>query len=149
MPAEGGTSPDKLSVVVFSGAFDRVHYALVMASAALSVGRPATLFFTMEACRALGRADAGGEPAWRALPAGERGGRAGDMDDDFAARGVAGYEELLSACVELGGRFLVCEMGMRAIGLDAADLRDDVPVEEAGFVTFLADASATGTVLFV
>ena len=47
------THPDKLSIVVYSGKFDEVHYALVMASAAAAVGRPVTLFFTMDACIAL------------------------------------------------------------------------------------------------
>ena len=46
-------SPDKLSIAVFSGDFTRVHYALVMASGALAINRPVTVFFTMEASRAL------------------------------------------------------------------------------------------------
>ena len=44
-------SPDKLSLIIQSGEYDRVHYALVMASAALAVGKPVTLFFTMAATR--------------------------------------------------------------------------------------------------
>ena len=39
--------PEKLSIVVFSGDFDKIHYALVMASAAAAIDIPATLFFTM------------------------------------------------------------------------------------------------------
>ncbi len=45
--------PNKLSIIVYSGQFDKVHYALVMASAAAAVGRPVTMFFTMDACIAL------------------------------------------------------------------------------------------------
>ena len=45
--AKQSESPRKLSLVVFSGSFEKVHYALVMASAALASGREATLFFTM------------------------------------------------------------------------------------------------------
>lgn len=151
MPPEGPARkpPDKLSLVVFSGAFDRVHYALVMASAAVATGTPATLFFTMEACRALAKPDKEGAPGWSSMPAGDRGGDAAAMDADLGARGVAQFEELLSACAEIGVRILVCEMGLRAVGMTRADLRDDIPIEETGVVTFLGDASGTGVVLFI
>lgn len=148
MPTEA--SPDKLSIVVFSGDFDKVHYALVMASGAAAIGKAVTLFFTMEASRTLMKPAADGTPSWRALPVGSGGWRdAGAMDDAFAAQGVATFEELLTACPELGVRFLVCEMGLKAMGLSRADLRGDIPIEDGGVVTFLTDASATGAVLFI
>ena len=148
MTGESGGSADKLSVVVFSGAFEKVHYALVLASAAAAIGTPATLFFTMEACRFLVRARADGSDAWRDLPAGLAD-DAGRADEAFARRGVATFEELMAACAEMRVRFIVCEMGLRALGLDSADLRDDIPLESAGAVTFLADASPHGAALFV
>ena len=135
--------PDKLSVVVFSGDFERVHYALSMAAAAAAVNRPATLFFTMEAIRAMGRPRGDGQPGWTQLPG------ANERDAEFAERGVVGFEELVEACRALGVRTMVCEMGLRAVGLTADDLRDDVQFAEGGIVTFLNDASADGAVLFV
>lgn len=142
--------PDKLSVVVFSGTFDKVHYALALAAAAAAVGTPATLFFTMGACRALAAPGADGVPGWRSLPAGDAAGDSGGaVDDGYRDRGVGTFEDLLSACVELGVTLMVCEMGLRAIGLDRAELRADLPLAEGGIVTFLNDASATGAVLFV
>ena len=61
----------RLAIIVFSGDYDRVHYALAMASAAAAVNRPTTLFFTMGALKALRRDSAGGVPGWAALhPAG-------------------------------------------------------------------------------
>lgn len=136
MTADGYRRPDRLSLVVFSGDFARVHYALVLASAAAAVGTPATLFFTMDACRLL-------TPGWR-----DHAG-AGGIDDGYRARGVAGFEELLLACAEMDVRFIACEMGLRAIGIAPADLRDDVSIGIAGVVTFLGDASADGMSLFV
>jgi peroxiredoxin family protein len=128
--------PDKLSVVVFSGDFARVHYALALASAAAAINRPVTLFFTMEALRAL----AGDGPA--AVPG-------GTADTTYIERGVAGFEELLAACIGFGVKFMVCEMGLRAIGMDSGELRADIPFEEGGIVTFLNDASADGAMLFI
>lgn len=125
-------SPDKLSLIIQSGAYDRVHYALVMASAALAVGKPVTLFFTMDGTRALtaGWADAAREAA-------------------FAADGLATFEELLGACRELDATFMVCELGLRAEKLGTGDLRADIPISEGSAVSFLSDASDRGAILYV
>jgi peroxiredoxin family protein len=141
-------SPDKLSIVVFSGDFDRIHYALVMAAAAVASNTPVTLFFTMWAGRALERPLPDGRPAWARLPVGG-GGSAEELDAQFAARNVARFEELLEACVALGVTFMVCEMGLKALGMDPDGLRPDVPVAKGGVVTFLADASKDGAMVFV
>jgi peroxiredoxin family protein len=139
--------PEKLSIVVFSGEFDKIHYALVMASAAAAIDIPATLFFTMGASRALLA-----EPSWRNLPAGEIGGAgelAGDVDDGFKERTVADFEDLLQACTSLGVKFMVCDMGLRAMDLEGALLREDIPIETGGMVTFLGDAKARGQMVFI
>lgn len=127
-------SVDKLSLVVFSGDFERVHYALAMAAGAVASNKAATLFFTMGAARAL--------VDWRTLPGAA-------ADDALRAKGLAGFEELLEACVALGVTVMVCEMGLKALGIDAASLRADVPVTAGGIVTFLADASKDGGMLFL
>jgi len=138
--------PDSLSVIVYSGAFERVHYALATVAAAAAIDRKATLFFTMTACRAL---TSGDPPGWTRLPCETPGREAGPLDEIYRARGVAGFEELLESCVALGVRFLVCDMGLRAIDLNAKNLRADIPIEQGGLVTFLNDASADGAMLFV
>lgn len=141
--------PDKLSIVVFSGDFDKVHYALVMAAAAVASNTPVTLFFTMWAGRALEKPAADGAPAWHRMPVSAGGKSAAAMDAGFAASGVATFEELLSACVALGVTFMVCEMGLKALAIDPDDLRPDIPVAKGGVVTFLADASRDGAMIFV
>jgi peroxiredoxin family protein len=131
-----------LSLVVFSGNYDRVHYALVLASAAAAVGRPVTLFFTHRAILTL-TTDAG----WRALPT-DDGRSGGVVDDDYGHRGIATVAELLDACAEMNVRFLVCEMGLRAERLRPDDLRSDLPIGVAGVVTLLADEGHGGSLLF-
>lgn len=132
------TTIDKLSLVVFSGSFERVHYALCMAAAAAATNRPVTLFFTMAASQAL-------RPnGWHNLPQTEA------MSDPlYQSRGIVGFEELLESCVALGVTIMVCEMGLRALGLTAADLRPDIPITQGGIVSFLADASSNGAMLFI
>ncbi len=147
--------PDKLSFVVFSSEFDKIHYALVMASAAQATNRQATLFFTMGACRVLLKKAANGEPPWRQMSLNSRDQQinviqnGGQLNDHFSNVGVGEFEELLSACTELGVSFMICEMGLRAEGITRSDLRTDIPLKEGGIVTFLNDASQNGTVLFI
>jgi peroxiredoxin family protein len=133
---DGPAGIGALSIVVFDGRFDRVHYALVLASAAVATNRPATLFFTGQALRALL------PEGWRRLD-----GDAEAREADFAARRVATFAELLDASRALGVRFIACEMGLRALGLAAADLA--VPAEIAGVVTLLAETPRDGQLLFV
>lgn len=145
--------PQKLSIVVFSGAFDKVHYALVMASAAAATDTPVTLFFTMEGARALLRPNSSSDGAvplpWRDLPTEVPGRSGGDLDDAFKARNIADFETLLAACRELGVRFMVCEMGLKALDIERQSLRDDLTYEIGGVVTFLNDAQQDGAVLFI
>lgn len=125
--------PERLSIAVHSGSFVRVHYALVMASGALAVNRPVTLFFTGESLPALL------PDGWRQLPGAER-------DAQWQERGVVGFAELFAACIELGARVIVCEMALRAAGIAATALRSDMAIEVAGVVTFLGE---DGRIVFV
>ena len=147
-PAARSKPPEKLSLIVSSGDFERVHYALAMASAVVAIDRPATLFFTMGAIRALLKPAADGAPGWADMPAGE-GRRAAEADAAYGECGVGRFEELLAACIQLGARFMVCEMGLRAVGLRPADLRQDIALTEGGMVSFLNDASRHGAVIYI
>jgi len=117
---EGG-----LSIVVRSGKYEDVHYALAMAAAAIAVNKPAVLFFTMAGIRAL----TGPPPPLEDWT----------RDATNRQRGVGDFETLLQACVELGVRFIVCEMGLRSLSIDRTSLRADVPFTVAGIVTLLEE----------
>jgi peroxiredoxin family protein len=110
---------------VRAGDYESVHYALALAAAALAVNKPAVLFFTMAGIRAL----EGPPPPLT------------DWHRDAINRkaGVGDFETLLEACVELGARFIVCEMGLRSLGIDRTGLRADVPFTVAGIVTLLEE----------
>lgn len=150
---DGSGPPKKLSIALYAGTFDRLHYAFVMAAATAAMGIPVTMFFTMDACRILLKPSADGLPSWRRMPISEGtisgGDAAGAMDDRFSTRGVATFDELLEACVEMHVKFMVCEMGLVARDMQITDLRDDLPIEIVGFVSFLMDAQADGQMIFV
>ena len=142
---------ERLSVVVYDGHFDKVHYALAMASSAAALDMPVTLFFTMDACVALMMSADGNQPGWHALPVSNTGdGATGiDRDSQFQTQKIATFEDLLAACVELDVTFMVCEMGLKARHLSAEDLRTDIPVEPGGLVTFLSNATKDGSIVFI
>lgn len=128
-----------LGLILLDGSYERVHYGLAMAASALAINRPVVLFFTNAALLALK-----GRQGWRTLA-----GEAVDQDASRRKSGVAGLEELLEACAALGAKFIACEMGLRSMGLEANDLRDDIEIEIAGLVTFYnaLPAGAQPTVL--
>ena len=113
-----------LSIILRSDLYEDAHYALAMASAALAINQPAVLFFTMGGLRAL-----------MTPPQLEDWAR----DARNRERGVGDFETLLQACIELGARFIVCEMGLRSLGIDKSELRSDVPFTVAGIVTLLEE----------
>lgn len=110
-----------LGILLLSGSHDRAHYALVIASGAAALGRTVVLFATNRGCLAL-------TDGWQRLSDAGR-------DADIQQRGVAGLQTLRDACVEMEVRMIACEAGLRAEGLDAADLLPNVEV--AGIATFL------------
>lgn len=135
-----------LAIIIHSGGFDRVHYALALAAAAAATGRPTTMLFAGRSLTAL----LAGEdtPRWHALDPSEDGTAPAERDARLSARGVGGIEELLAAAIAVGVRFLVCEMALHSRDETDRALRADIPAHVAGLVTLLA-ASGTTTPLFV
>ena len=64
-------------------------------------------------------------------------------------KGVAGFEELLGACRDLGVRLVVCEMGMRASEFTKAELDPELNLETGGLFSLLAGDGADAQLLFV
>lgn len=135
---------ERLALVVQSGQFDRVHYALAIASAAAALDRPVTLFVTLGAARAFMVEDERGRrPAWASLPLSpelveDAISDGGALDARNRERGIAGFEELLAAAASLGVELMVCEMGLRAMGLQIDAMRPDLPLTPGGLATLLA-----------
>lgn len=117
-----GVTP--LGLVVLSGDWARVHYALMMASSAAAIDRPVTLFVTMDAVPLL---EAG--EGWRKLSG-------ADGDDGLKDRKVADTETLLEACTAMDVAIMVCEAGLKARDVVPSALRNDLGVEVTGLVTF-------------
>ncbi|WP_114395451.1 DsrE family protein [Oleisolibacter albus] len=133
-----------LAIIVQSGGYDRVHYALVLASGAAATGRPVILFVTGRALPVL--LDGQG---WLRLDFSDDGTSPEARDAILARRGVATMEELLEALPELGVRLMACEMGWRALGIHDPRIRPGLTVETAGVVTLFGAVPPGHQMLFV
>ena len=144
------TGRDRLSLIVFSDDYDRVHYAFVMAGAAAATNRLVTMFFTMGAIKALLAPRPDSSPGWAALAPTNSGKSADVRDSEHANSGIATLEELIQACVEFDVTMRICEMGLIAEGLSSSDFRADVPITAGGIVAFLAEAENDhGRIVFI
>ena len=126
------TRRQRLSLILHSGEYDRIHYSFVIAAAAAAINRPVTLLFTKSAVRAL-------TPDWGIK-----------MDRVFSKTGVASLSEMINACTELAVSFKICELGLISEGLSLKDLRTDVYLELDGITSFLIEAeNEMAQILFV
>lgn len=110
-----------LGILLRSGGHEPAHYALVLATGAAAIGRPAVLFATNAGIGLLRRDSPLLADVREALVEG---------------RGVAGIATLLDAARELGVRLIACEAGLRAEGVAPEALAEGVEV--AGIVTLLS-----------
>ena len=140
---------EKLSIIVYDHHFDRVHFALVLASGSSAIGKPTTVFFTMGACNALIETMTNGSPGWSDMPLSDEPGVGSDRNSYYQNNGIATLEELFDACKAFKVKFMVCEMGLKAKKFEKHSLRTDVDIETGGVVSFINDASKNGSIVFI
>lgn len=154
----------KLSIIAFSGDFDKLTAVFTLATGAASVGYEVNLFFTFWGLDAIkqqqGRAWVGGN--WLTKVFGYlMGGLRVAPCSRFNLAGigprlfrhlmrksrVATLEELVEAAKVLGINMYACEMAMHVLGLQKSDFIHEVK-DVLGVATFLR-LSAGGQTLFV
>ncbi len=127
----------RLVLLLQSGEFDRIHYGLMMASAAAAVNKDVTIFVTMAACHAFT------VNGWKQQPLSEGMhfsipvATAQELDNHFRKQGVADFGLLLESCLALPIEWIFCETGLQSLELTANDLTPGIPVMIAGIVTLL------------
>ncbi len=150
------TMHEKLSIVCFSGDYDKLLAAFTMATGAAATNRQVTMFFTFWGLNALkrkhGRSALGRTPLARLfnwlmgglsnLPL-SRLNFAGLsprlMEGMMRKNNVATLQELMQAARELGVRMVACEMAMHILELERGDLMDGVE-DIVGVATFLNES---------
>jgi peroxiredoxin family protein len=153
------------TIIVFSGDFDKVMAAFIIANGASAMGDDVTMFFTFWGLNAIRRpkkvATKGKSPLQKAfaamMPRGA--GRLALSHMNFAGVGpklmqrmmrqhsVMPLEELIESAREQGIKMVACTMSMDIMGLRAEELIDGL--EYAGVASYLGDADEANVNLFI
>lgn len=154
-----GVKDDK-TIIVFSGDFDKVMAAFVIANGALAMGKKVTMFFTFWGLNAIRKPQRTGIRKklletmfeWM-MPRGSRNLKLSNMNmlgigtklmrKIMADKNISSLEELIAGAQAQGVRILACQMSMDAMGLRREELLDGV--ETVGVGTFLG-ASEEGNI---
>ena len=156
----------KKTIILFSGDFDRVMAAFIIANGAAAMGDDVTMFFTFWGLNILRRDEKIQSEAKKStlqsmfgkmMPKGTR--KLGLSKMNFAGMGApmmkkvmkdAGamsLEELVASAQEMGVRFVACTLSMDILGFKEEEMIDGL--EYAGVASYLGDADEANVNLFI
>ncbi len=154
----------QLTMVLFSGDFDKVFAAFIIATGALAMGKKVSMFVTFWGLDAIKKPDM--KTSGRQLlekmvlwmrPKGPL--KLGTSKMNFAGIGprlfrymmgkknVEPLQSLIEMAREMGIKIIACQMSMDVMGIKREDLLDGV--EFGGAATFLSDSFSSNTTLFI
>jgi len=157
----------KKTIILFSGDFDRVMAAFIIANGAAAMGDDVTMFFTfwgLNVLRKDGKVSTNGHKKstlqsmfGRMMPRGI--GRLGLSKMNFAGAGAPlmkkvmkqqnamSLDELVEAAREQGVKFVACTLSMDILGFCEEELMDGL--EFAGVAAYLGEADEANVNLFI
>ena len=158
----------KKTIILFSGDFDKVMAALIIANGAAAMGDDVTIFCTFWGLNILRRPErvaANGEAKksflqnafGRMMPKGTK--KLGLSKMNFAGAGAPlmrkvmkdqnamSLEELFDSAREQGVKFVACTLSMDILGFKQEELIDDL--EFAGVASYLGEADEANVNLFI
>ena len=153
------------TIIVFSGDFDKVMAAFIIANGAAAMDDQVTMFFTFWGLNALRKdqyvATTGKTPLQKMfgfmMPRGPK--KLGLSKMNFAGAGpkmmqrimrqqkIMTLPELIATAREQGIKFIACTMSMDVMGLRKEELLDGI--EYAGVASYLGDADESNVNLFI
>jgi peroxiredoxin family protein len=160
------TPGDQLSMIVFSGALDKMIAAFIIATGAAAFGTKVTMFFTFWGTAALRNPKKNVKKddlmstmfGWM-LPKGlnkltlsqmNMGGMGASMIKGLMRKkNVISLPELLRTAGDLGVKIIICEMSMDLMGMKRSEMVDYPGLDYAGVATFLGEAAKSKTTLFI
>ena len=156
----------KKTIILFSGDFDRVMAAFIIATGAAAMGDDVTMFFTFWGLNILRRSEKVQTKDKKStlqsmfgkmMPKGT--GRLGLSKMNFAGMGAPmmkkvmkdavamSLEELVASAQEQGVRFVACTLSMDILGFKEEEMIDGL--EYAGVAAYLGDADEANVNLFI
>jgi peroxiredoxin family protein len=155
-------TPEKVSIIVFSGDMDKVMAAFIIANGAAAFDMKVTMFFTFWGLKAIQKGNATGTSVMgKMLGVMNRGGldRLGPSRLNMGGMGrwmfkkmmkkrsITTLPELVRQAREQGVRLIACDMSMTVMEIKKDDLIDGVEI--GGVATYVAEASESKFSLFI
>ncbi len=154
----------QLTMVLFSGDFDKVFAAFIIATGALAMGKKVSVFVTfwgLDAIKKPSMKTAGRQFLEKMIlwmrPKGPN--KLGTSKMNFGGIGprlfrymmdrkkIEPLTSLIELAREMGIKIIACQMSMDVMGIKKEDLLDGI--EFGGAATFLSDSFASNTTLFI
>lgn len=149
-PATAATEPprpEKATIVVQSGDFDKLQSAFIISNGALAMGMEVSLYFTFWGLTRLkkdGGLDSGPLSKMNMLGLGKW-----MVKRRMKKAGAVSLERLAQDFKELGGKIFACDMTMAIMGIKAEDLRQDLIEEYCSVGTYIEEARHSTITLFI
>ncbi len=158
---------DAVSIICFSGEWDKLFAALTLAGGSLAMGKEVHLFFTFWGINALrkkkcshkNKKSLSQSMLSSILPCGPGSAKLSRlnfgglgkwmMKREMKRNGVEDIDVLYKEVQELGAHFHICDTTAELFGLQCTELSDLEKMDQCGVATFLSYAQKSQMVLFI
>ena len=137
---------ERTTIILHSGAMDKVYSALIIGNGALSMGMEVSIYFTFWGLQRLtkGGLEKGPLSKMHMLGLGKW-----MIGQRMKKANVASLEKLMTDFKDLCGKVIACEMTMEIMGLKREDLRQDWVDEYGAVGTYVQEARQSAITLFI
>jgi peroxiredoxin family protein len=145
-PGEGSQQPEKITIIVHSGDFDKIYSAFIIGNGALAMGMEASMYFTFWGLSRLkkGKLDSGPLSKMQMLGLGKW-----MVKRRMKKANVVSLERMAQDYKELGGKIFACDMTMDIMGISQGQLRTDLIEEYCAVGTYIREARSSTVTLFI
>lgn len=164
--AEARLPQDQLSMVVFSGDFDRMLAAFIIATGAAAMYERVVVFLTFwgstvmrDPAKRVAKTELTAKMFDRMLPRGPNELHLSHMEmfgmgramlkGVMKKKGVLSLEDLMRQAADFGVEIVLCEMSMDVMGISRDELRDYPNITVGGVAKFLQEAGQSSVTLFI
>jgi peroxiredoxin family protein len=145
-PVAEPARPEKITMIVHSGDFDKIYSAFIIGNGALAMGMEASMYFTFWGLSRLKRGALGSGPLSKMHMLG-----LGKwmVKRRMKKANVVSLERLAQDYKELGGKIFACDMTMDIMGIAKEQLRTDLISEYCAVGTYINEARGSTVTLFI
>ena len=145
-PADEPARPEKITIIVHSGDFDKIYSAFIIGNGALAMGMEASMYFTFWGLSRLkkGKLASGPLSKMNMMGLGKL-----MVKSRMRKQNVRPLDEMARDFKELGGKIFACDMTMDIMGIGPNDLRQDLIEEYCAVGTYIQEVRESTATLFI